>query len=1755
MACTVTYFSTKKGKEISFTGATKDEVQRKFIRYILREEPEVHSELENILLPRLTNSDLNVVDENNMVDKDALFSFFVNDYLNSMSMMSLLYGDARMMHKDFTDATKRNGNLISAGSQSGSGTTTVAIIKDKPINLAQEDAEHPVRGLISTNNDSAIVEPQDGQSYTSIHWYMDKYLPSLAKYPKKVRDSFIKLRAGIPLTNKEANYLKNNYASFVDRKMVGKSLFNLIKTSTHLQSRDKTSYIDYKGRAKDSVYSELLSLWNKYDSAPNQLEKQAVLSQIHSFYKPQLGYEYHHQMLNDMELSGTHWVAADSASKTTTTDVGRYNEDEGFFELTPHQMPDSGILEQVKTDHIKDEIVHSTQLQGLVWSEQEDTTNLTTPGGVETTVGKLRQAYVEKIAQRTIDGLGKKREELFLPDGQVNYPLIHERISRGMMSSSPDPQLVKLLSLDVTGKPKFNWNLIVLNKKLQNLLLNYLSKDTLKHVVEGYKYTLVSAVGHKVIYEKSSGKIIPKSVYLENPSKYETKDYSTRELRAGLNENGVYVAEAIVPQRVLDKWGIRAGQEITVNGQALYQMGVRIPTQDKHSMVTLKIVDALPSLYENSVILPYEVVFLSGADFDIDSLFARDFYSYKAGKKAFVFGGYKSSDTPVEQAYHEWLHSDEVEKTYRTEIEQSIEQDATLKELNKELADLQLKELEDYNDSPQAFFEDTGRILALEEDLIPERRRELKIAVVEKKTTLEQFSKTHGKKVAANVAAYQKGNLSKVAAITEEENNNLLLEIESSLAFNEGNKNIATTKASLKAFEKAAEQFKAWGIITSDEAIGLYDAFDKALSQQSNDTGKANIGPAALHNIMFQLLADKKAKTTTDGIDPYFGKYTGYESFVNSKGERINDLISTIITGMTDNAKHLLAAKFKLTFDQVGPFMHMVSMGMPFTQALLVIRQPILSIYQELVEDKKRLIKRRGQLEKDLIQGLKMDAITQTAAKKLYEELFADKIEAGEDSDIEELADVISKPQEFVLTDEELAAMDVQYQEGVIDNPEEYFAKQLYLLGQYNRVKEDSKSLINFSTIISLIKGFKTNFAQSRAVDGALGSIGLLPQFKVVAGMKKLTSPVEVVEKEGKLVAYFEDKASPGNPIMEFSLEVAPPEDAPVITEAMRAIVLTNRTLFARVATDQILKRDSAQIVIRQTPAYADMIEEIEASLNQFFLLNKDGAEKIESALITFLNMRAYAQLSKRVADATGKPALNDDKTNAIKLMALFKLMPDGQSVSQYVFNRLKNDPEFKGNKFLNFVRTQDFEITGKYNPMANLIMGKIVGDTRSEYTPEYRQDVANDLIALRRAGQDYPAVLESQEALANLPAALEEMSPKQLAKFAYDLVKDYALLVDNMQYRNNGLAKLVDPIIWKSFADSLTAVQHFMSGHRTPITFLGQELKLRDFTDVFGLTRDELVAEFMQVYSRNVANSGEVRFIKAPSFSAQINKLADGQVIEFHKSGNSVSTLAVNLNRIENKENFGAIVNRLRNFGFFYQGEGLMKVPQVMKVGGSKMPTRLMHIKEAWSREGDKNYYFTRQAVPGKKGDVVLHQVVRYDYRKADGKVRGGPIEGTQVVVRNFPILVSGVSYELSEWIAPTGVVGLALPLAMAEYVAAYTRELTNSPDRGASPAKSSTSGGIDLSDLNLGAINLDEVQSEKDFLQEVYSKHKATVKEGIMLFPNLDFIPTLKEYISRYGDIFTVKKVTSPQGELLGYRIDLKIPNIDDVAKQMEC
>ena len=134
--------------------------------------------------------------------------------------------------------------------------------------------------------------------------------------------------------------------------------------------------------------------------------------------------------------------------------------------------------------------------------------------------------------------------------------------------------------------------------------------------------------------------------------------------------------------------------------------GIRIPSQDKHSAVNLKLVDFMPVYYGSSAIFARELVELSGADFDIDKLYMQIKSFFVEDGKFIEYGSGKTEQENFDQ-YITYTISEAKKKG--SSIREAVDK---YMESNSDLA-FNLNEWSDMNDAEIAVLNDSEVILRI----------------------------------------------------------------------------------------------------------------------------------------------------------------------------------------------------------------------------------------------------------------------------------------------------------------------------------------------------------------------------------------------------------------------------------------------------------------------------------------------------------------------------------------------------------------------------------------------------------------------------------------------------------------------------------------------------------------------------------------------------------------------------------------------------------------------------------------------------------------------------------------------------------------------------------------------------------------------------------------------------------------------------------------------------------------------------------
>jgi len=994
----------------------------------------------NNLLPRAFGK------KGEQVSMQEMAKFFINHTINVASANQLLHGDLALNYKDFDDFTKRNGGLIAAGPSS---TGKIRFKLQSSVEQALESIEK-LRHLVQYNKP---IDRTDAQNYGNMNLYIDQYLKPNGKYQERVKPLLQRIARGLDLverlTEDEVDVLDKFNANLHDRKIVGRDMTWYDKTSLHTLTRAETSTInpEFRKNFEGDKAAQIAEMNKRYDALDVAKKSgdvtaiQTAAKAVNKMFVARVGRLSRHLKLNDMNYNNYDLLIYDSALKTAKFDI-----DSDVVQ----EVDGEWLREQVNTDGFKNKIPHGTQLMQLIWSEQNPDTVVEWQGK-SLPIGELVTKYNELLAERVRRGHVDLKDTIFrfAPDGKLTaeaYNELYKAFENGLITD--DLWVTELFTTNAQGQPIFDGNYPAIRYKFESMYLAFVSNRVFKSKTPGRKYTLVSDEGMEVAREFLGSLSEADAIAAIEAGDHDVVEYTekgqtkwarvgkvvrdvrtvkkaiTSRLRHAVKSkdrfgNDVYLSECIVSEKALRKFGLKLGDEIPVD--LAIQMGVRIPTQDKHSMVNLKIVDTLPAYYGNSIMLPYEIIALSGADFDIDSLFARMFSTYKtASGYQVAYGNYYTAENPVKAALAEWTFSK-----------------------GKRLGDIS------------------------EADFL----------------ATEYAGHTMKYWVDYNVTAFKAGRPQDIKPLNDEELNNLLLDIELRLTYNDGNKVEAGTPASMHYFVKMKEEFESLGIKSKNKSRGIDTPLDQNKTSKSLEIGDRGIGVSAVFNTMFQRL---KALNVTVGRT-LFDKYDKLDSFHTkfNKGKvRKNDVFSAIVSAMTDNAKEKHASEFNLTLDTLGPAMYMLGLGVPVEQVLFLMRQPIISEYISEMNAENSPIQLDERTRKEGLPIQELKAKDRRALAYTLEKFGIDQLATN---------------QPFDIADKQLLADMIKTYEQGGQLSEDQKKMQVYVLKEFVNAKILSEDLRSYRGVSSLLKGMKTTWYQSEDMLRSLNKLGVKFKLKDTA--------------------------------------------------------------------------------------------------------------------------------------------------------------------------------------------------------------------------------------------------------------------------------------------------------------------------------------------------------------------------------------------------------------------------------------------------------------------------------------------------------------------------------------------------------------------------------------------------------------------------------------------------------------------------------
>lgn len=334
-----------------------------------------------------------------------------------------------------------------------------------------------------------------------------------------------------------------------------------------------------------------------------------------------------------------------------------------------HTVSYRDYLEQQQVpEHIFDAIqLIGTQLRKLITAdikEDDDVDISSIPGLVAANGGntsiKYRQLlnlYNKIVTENVLQAFNELRNDF------MSIEKVEELLKSQVMNSSDySPDLLDACTLitDANGNKVFNMPLHdpIQSRKVQALLSSVLKNRINKQTIKGGACVQVAAYTYdlNIKFKSSDGTELmsPSQLKLARPNitKEEFKQYY-KDAHIAYVECYLpaYSSELIEYLKGKSSDGIfRIGDlPKEIRDKVCRMIGYRIPTEDKYSMLPLKIVGFLPQSCSSTIMLPADWVAISGSDFDVDKLYMMFRELYLDDNKELKVVEYDYSKEPQDQ--------------------------------------------------------------------------------------------------------------------------------------------------------------------------------------------------------------------------------------------------------------------------------------------------------------------------------------------------------------------------------------------------------------------------------------------------------------------------------------------------------------------------------------------------------------------------------------------------------------------------------------------------------------------------------------------------------------------------------------------------------------------------------------------------------------------------------------------------------------------------------------------------------------------------------------------------------------------------------------------------------------------------------------------------------------------------------------------------------------------------------------------------
>jgi hypothetical protein len=826
--------------------------------------------------------------------REYIGEFLVKDYTIANSYAQLMRGD-ESLYKGDIDITKRAAALLATGSpriSRGKQTINTSLIADDNHYIFKEgmarlsDAETAQIEAINEKLDKkqditkeerefldsvSEVNATDAQGYSSGSNFIE-ILRDLGKLTPKAEKILQKLAKGEDLT-KEERTLANSGELFVANSI-------------------KNVYFDGKVYIKTSI----IPLFKEFTSQKNpNFDSTMPESDTNPKWVAKPGLEKLHNLREQMDNQSIDEVYHESAFKMWKKSKNFRGQDGMFGAMETQELNKKFWRLQVENPSGKTKVTYGTQILMLIDSEMSDD-HIVEYNGESVPLADVRKEYRKLLSDiRASDFTKAEKVVDLIVDGKSMFA---DKLQEMLQESGADQNTIEFFAQASTlvkgakGAEIFehSTDLPNISKKFQQLFLSHFGKSVFNQKAAGAKLSLVTSQGYEV-WDKELQTYRPLKMH---GFKMDAEGNPTFEY-----------AECVMSEEILVKYGISKEQlesgkvSKEVRDELLTMLGFRIPTQSHHSMIPFKIVGWMPAYYGSVIIAPAEITYLSGADYDIDSLFVLR-KEFRTGKDGINVYNIDKTDTELWKDFqeYEFKNNKALKKIYRTKLQN----DPAFTSLNNQSKELR-KELKEHKELESNLKRDLEIIQGVldtssEEDsnVSLEELQEaglnslnvIKGDINEVLNLLKQISEMKKKaRVSALQALGMPSNFTEFTSpqhsdskLTNAARYNRILDANFAFMSNYANKESLFTPASMDSIAEIANVVDRYRKTEGSTKLPYNLATNRFNHWLNNAVGKANVGNAANANLISAFLTKHLVPLNTpvslDGTS-YYTYASNYE--------------------------------------------------------------------------------------------------------------------------------------------------------------------------------------------------------------------------------------------------------------------------------------------------------------------------------------------------------------------------------------------------------------------------------------------------------------------------------------------------------------------------------------------------------------------------------------------------------------------------------------------------------------------------------------------------------------------------------------------------------------------------------------------------------------------------------------------------------------------------------------------------------------